>query len=129
MTQMTQILHVDDMPDHRELVRAILEPAGYQVTSVESGEEAVRELARSDFAVILLDLQMPNGRGELVIQWILEHRPHLKPRILVTSGDTLSPGLDALMRKLEIQWLPKPYNIGHLRREVQRISAGGRQRE
>ena len=119
---MVRILHVDDMRDQRELVKAVLEPVGYQVIAVESGDMAIGELAGSDFAVVVLDLQMPNGRGELVIQWILENRPHLESRILVTSGDAMSAGLEAMIENLGVSWLAKPYKVEDLRREVDRIS-------
>src|SRR5207248_4508296 len=51
-------------PENLVALRAILEPLGQELVSVESGEEVLRTLLhRDDFAVILLDAQMPTMDG------------------------------------------------------------------
>src|SRR5437868_167229 len=57
---MPAILLVDDRPENLVALEAILEPLGQELVSVGSGEDALRALLRRpDFAVILLDAQMP----------------------------------------------------------------------
>jgi PAS domain S-box-containing protein len=53
------ILLVDDRPENLLALEAILEPLGRNLVSVTSGEDALKALLRDDFAVILLDVQMP----------------------------------------------------------------------
>ena len=61
---MPSLLLVDDRPQNLLALQAILAPLGHELVSVTSGAEALRVLlARDDFAVILLDVQMPELDG------------------------------------------------------------------
>ena len=57
------ILIVDDRPENLLALEAILEPLHQRVVRASSGEEALRKLLTRDFAVILLDVQMPGMNG------------------------------------------------------------------
>jgi PAS domain S-box-containing protein len=59
----TRILLVDDNPDNLVSLEATLEGIGDEIVSVQSGEEALRQLLQSDFAAILLDVKMPEMDG------------------------------------------------------------------
>jgi|GEM_PF-2363315 len=58
-----RILVVDDVPDKLLSVRAVLETPGWTIVGASSGEEALRRLLSDDFAVILLDVNMPGLDG------------------------------------------------------------------
>jgi PAS domain S-box-containing protein len=60
---MSAILLVDDRSDNLLALEAILEPLRCPLVSVTSGEEALRRLLKEEFAVILLDVQMPGMDG------------------------------------------------------------------
>src|SRR5262249_51881434 len=57
----TNILIVDDMPDKLLVYRTILDELGQNLVMVQSGQEALKQVLRLDFAVILLDVNMPGG--------------------------------------------------------------------
>jgi PAS domain S-box-containing protein len=57
------VLLVDDRADKLLALESILGGDGYRVVSARSGEDALRHLLRTDFAVILLDVRMPNMDG------------------------------------------------------------------
>ena len=57
------ILLVDDRPENLLALEAILEPLGQHVVRATSGENALRQLLEREFAVILLDVQMPGMNG------------------------------------------------------------------
>jgi signal transduction histidine kinase/DNA-binding response OmpR family regulator len=57
------ILVVDDLPEKILAIELILEELGENVISVRSGREALRQLLVYDFAVILLDVNMPDMDG------------------------------------------------------------------
>jgi PAS domain S-box-containing protein len=57
------ILLVDDRPENLLALEAILEPLGQRVVRATSGEDALRQLLEREFAVILLDVQMPGMNG------------------------------------------------------------------
>lgn len=61
--QQVDILIVDDRPENLLALEAILEPLGQRLVRASSGEEALRKLLTRDFAVILLDVQMPGMNG------------------------------------------------------------------
>src|SRR6266508_1772453 len=58
-----RVLIVDDDPLIRDLVRAVLEDASYDLDEASSGEEALRVAARRPPDVVLLDVMMPGLNG------------------------------------------------------------------
>jgi signal transduction histidine kinase len=59
----TSILIVDDLPEKLLAYETLLEELGQNVISVRSGEEALKQVLKHDFAVILLDVNMPGMHG------------------------------------------------------------------
>ncbi|MDF3069570.1 MAG: Signal transduction histidine kinase [Polyangiaceae bacterium] len=57
------VLIVDDVEANLVAMRALLEGVNCTVTSVSSGEQALRALLRTEYAVMLLDVQMPGMNG------------------------------------------------------------------
>ncbi|HEY8164172.1 MAG TPA: ATP-binding protein [Gemmatimonadaceae bacterium] len=58
-----KILLVDDRPENLVALQAILEPLGQILVHAHSGEEALKAVLKNDFAVIMLDVQMPDMNG------------------------------------------------------------------
>jgi len=65
-----KILLVDDRPENLLALEAILEPLAQSLVCAHSGEEALKCVLQHDFAVILLDVQMPEMNGFDVAQII-----------------------------------------------------------
>src|ERR1700704_3243492 len=80
------ILVVDDLPDKRLAFQVVLEELGQNVVMATSGSDALRELLQRDFAVILLDVNMPDIDGIETAELIRQHRKtsHI-PIIFVTA--------------------------------------------
>jgi signal transduction histidine kinase/DNA-binding response OmpR family regulator len=57
------ILVVDDLPEKHVVFRSILEELGQNIVSARSGQEALRFILEQEFAVILLDVNMPDIDG------------------------------------------------------------------
>jgi len=57
------ILVVDDLPDKLLVLESVLEQLGENVVTARSGEEALACVLRQDFAVVLLDVNMPGIDG------------------------------------------------------------------
>lgn len=68
------ILIVDDMPDKLLVYQSVLEELDEQIITVHSGAEALKEVLRQDFAVILLDVNMPGMDGFETAQLIRQRR-------------------------------------------------------
>src|SRR5690348_7740276 len=81
-----RILIVDDLPDKRLAYGAILEGIEAEVVMAGSGEEALRRVLEGEFAVILLDVNMPGMDGLETAELLRQHRnARHTPIILVTA--------------------------------------------
>jgi PAS domain S-box-containing protein len=90
------VLLVDDHPENLIALEAILGGLGQNLVRAHSGEEALRCLLDQDFAVILLDVQMPGMDGLETASLIRQRqRSRSTPIIFVTAFDTS----DSLMAK------------------------------
>ncbi len=54
-----RILVVEDQPDNRQIIRDMLAPTDYEISEVESGEEALEAVAKQRPDLILKDIQLP----------------------------------------------------------------------
>lgn len=81
-----KILLVDDQPGRLLTYRAILEPLGEDLVQAGSGREALKLLMDDDYAVILLDVNMPGMDGFETASLIHQHpRFEKTPIIFVTA--------------------------------------------
>lgn len=78
------LLMVEDNPLNRELMKAILRDAPYQITSVGDGAQALLELGRKKYDLILLDLSLPNLDGFTLIS-VLKENGFDVPIIVMTA--------------------------------------------
>lgn len=82
------ILIVDDDATKRFALRTILAPLDENVVEASSGADALRQLLRNEFAVVLLDVRMPIMDGFETAQLIRQRpRSELTPIIFVTALD------------------------------------------
>jgi two-component system, sensor histidine kinase and response regulator len=80
------ILIVDDDSTKRFALKTILAPLGENVVEATSGADALRQLLRQEFAVILLDVRMPGMDGFETAQLVRQRpRSELTPIIFVTA--------------------------------------------
>ena len=81
-----RILVVEDQPDNRQIIRDMLAPTDYEITEVESGEEALAPIAKQRPDLILMDIQLPIMDGYTATSKI-KADPALRsiPIIAVTS--------------------------------------------
>ena len=120
MTAVTaRVLIVDDRPDNLLALEATLEPLGVDVTQATSGPDALRQLLQEDFAVILLDVQMPGMDGYETARMIKSRtRSSDVPIIFLTA---ISRELEHQLRGYEagaVDYLAKPFDPEVLRSKV-----------
>lgn len=80
------VLLVDDTPENLVAMEVVLEDLDCEPVSVISGQAALRELLKRDFALVLLDVQMPGMDGFEVAELMRSHqRTSNVPIIFVTA--------------------------------------------
>jgi DNA-binding NtrC family response regulator len=108
-----RILVIDDERGPREALRLIFERT-YEVTAVESGEQALDRVRHAEFDLATLDLKMPGMSGLQTLAAIRELDPDL---------DTGFGSYDAAIETLRLQafdFLTKPFDVGRVLETVAR---------
>src|SRR4051812_8252062 len=115
----TKILMVDDKPENLVALEAALRPLDQDLVAAHSGDEALRCLLNDDFAVILLDVQMPGMDGFETAAHIKEReRSRHIPIIFLTA---ISRELHQQLRGYEVgavDYIAKPFDPWVLRSKV-----------
>ncbi len=114
-----RLLVADDDPVNLEVLRAQLEPAGYEVIAARDGQEALDALARSpDVDGVLLDVMMPKVTGpEAAVKMRAEH-PHGTLPILMLTAKSRPEDAVVGLRAGASDYLGKPFHREEL---LQRI--------
>jgi len=114
---MTRILVADDNRQLVDMLRAMLEDAGYDVVCASSGLAAAALLDKEEVDLLILDVLMPGMSGDAVADLLRRSRPDL-PVLLMTgdSGHQFLPGM-------EYPVLHKPFSEQQLVEVVRRLLA------
>ncbi len=80
-----RILIIDDDEQLREMLRRMLEYAGYDVLEACDGDEAMKALRHHEVDVVITDILMPNREGLETIMELRRGRPQL-PIIAMSGG-------------------------------------------
>ncbi len=104
-----RLLVVDDEPELADLMRQMLEGAGFEVATAESGAVALELLGEARFDAIVSDLRMPDMDGAALWRAVRERHPALARRMLFVTGDTLSPGAERFLAESRCASLDKPF--------------------
>ena len=87
-TTTPSILIAEDDDDTRKLLGRILENRGYQVTMTGDGIEVLLELGKSDYDLVLADVNMPNLDGFRLLE-MMNQKGIQAPVIFLTARDSL----------------------------------------
>jgi PAS domain S-box-containing protein len=113
------VLLVDDQPENLLALEAVLKPLGLRTVRAGSGEEALRELLSDDFAVILLDVQMPGMDGFETAEMIkMRERTQHIPIIFLTAIDKERQQVFRGYSVGAVDYLFKPFDPDVLRSKV-----------
>ena len=113
------ILWADDEIDLLKPYVLFLEGKGYQVTTVNSGADALEKVENQKFDLLFLDENMPGMTGLEVLVSIKQIRPNL-PVIMITKSEEEELMEDAIGSKIA-DYLIKPLNPNQLLLSVKRI--------
>jgi signal transduction histidine kinase len=115
-----KIMLVDDREDNLLSMESVLEPDGYRIVKATSGRQVLKLLLGDlDFALILMDVQMPNLNGFETASLIYE-RERLRhiPIIFITANNYGEENLFRGYRAGAVDYIYKPVNPELLRAKV-----------
>lgn len=104
------ILLVDDRPENLLALEAVLDSKDYTLVKATSGEEALRCILKYDFAVIVLDVQMP-GMDGIETARLIKARDRTKdiPIIFISANSKEAEHLFAGYSAGAIDYMVKPF--------------------
>ena len=125
-----RILVVDDRPENLLATRALLRPLGADIVTAESGEEALEHVLNGDFALVLLDVQMPGMDGFETAR-LMKTRPNMQtvPIIFVTAISKEDHYASEAAELGAVDYVFKPINSDILKSKVKVYLDLFRQRE
>ncbi len=85
MSNRPKVLVCDDEPDFLEVLAAELQAEGYEVSTVGSGEEAIRRVRESPPDIVFLDIRMPEMDGIQTLRQIRRINGSL-PVVILTAN-------------------------------------------
>jgi DNA-binding NtrC family response regulator len=115
---MSVILVVDDEPLQRDILKTILDDAGYETYTAASAEEALKTLEKYHPDVLLTDLRMEGMDGIELIESISQE-PFTPTMLIMTAHGTITSAVEAI-KKGAFDYLTKPLNKDSLLLTVQR---------
>ncbi|WP_239557725.1 PAS domain S-box protein [Neobacillus cucumis] len=118
-SEVINILMVDDLKENLVALEAVLSSTSYRLVTARSGEEALKCILKQDFAVILLDVQMPGLNGFETAKLIKARKKSKNiPIIFITA---ISQDMEHVLHGYAvgaIDYIFKPFNPETLKQKV-----------
>ena len=116
------ILVVDDERSIGIAIQRLLSGRGYQVDAVLSGEEAIEQLGRIGYHLVITDLSLKAFSGMDLLRWARQHAPETAV-IVITAYGSEKIAVEA-MKLGAADYLPKPFDNDELELIVDRVLEG-----
>ena len=116
-----KILLLEDRSDYRNVLREYLLSCAYQVTSVPSGIEGLREVMKARFDIIICDMLMPKMGGEMFFWAVTRVRPAARETFIFFTGHKNNPAIEFFFKRIKARVLYKPFKLGLLDAAIQEI--------
>ena len=108
-----RVLIVDDEPAICKALMVALKRAGYDAVAAHSGDSALSVLSRERVDVLLLDLRIPDTRGDVVFELAAATHPHLRDKTLFMTGD-ISERAHKLIQACKCPSIRKPFDLDEM---------------
>src|SRR5579863_6465372 len=110
------VLVVDDEPDLCELLSITLRRMDLDPRTAHSVADAQRQLKIEQFDLCLTDMQLPDGDGLELVQWIQQYSPNVPVAVITAHGN-----METAVRALKVgafDFVSKPLDLAGLRKLV-----------
>jgi two-component system OmpR family response regulator len=105
-----RVLVVDDEPSICKALTMALSRSGYDAIAAQSGESALAILRSEHIDVMLIDLRIPDMRGDVIFEVAAGHQPHLRYQTLFMTGD-ITERAHTLIAACKCHFLRKPFDL------------------
>lgn len=105
-----RVLIVDNEPAICRALSIVLQREGFETMASPSGEAALARLRSEQFDLLLLDLRMPELRGDVLFHYAVALQPHLAKRTIFMTGD-ISLQAQEIVDTLGCPLLLKPFDL------------------
>jgi DNA-binding response OmpR family regulator len=109
----TRVLVVDDEPAICKALTMALTRGGYDALAAQTGEGALAILRSERVDVLVLDLRIPDTRGDVIFELAAAIHPHLRTQTLFLTGDISERAL-RLIAACKCPSLRKPFELREL---------------
>ncbi len=106
------ILLIDDEPNSREALTALLNSVTTQVSTAGNAQQAYELLEKELFEIVIVDLMLPDANGIEILKWIRENRPQSSV-IMITGMGSAETAVEA-MKEGAFDYITKPLNFNEL---------------
>lgn len=118
-TNSTKILVVDDEIGYRKVLSNALTERGFFVKTAESGEEALEELKKQEFSIVLIDMKLPGGIDGLELLQRIKASYNSSVLIMTAYGG-IETAVEA-MRRGAFNYITKPFNLDEIILNLERL--------
>ncbi len=119
MPDKNKILVVDDEDALRTVLSGELVSEGYDVRTAADGDDAISNVQKETFDLVLLDIKMPRMNGFEVLKFIKEKHPKTKV-VMLTGFADLKNAIES--KKLGAEdFVSKPYDLVDLLTTIERV--------
>ena len=119
MPEPVAILMVDDDRNVSVLTREFLQSKGYRATLLHNAQDAIKAVQSENYALCILDIEMPLKDGFTLAQEIREIKPEI-PVIFLTAKTSVEDRVRGLQLGAE-DYITKPYSLEELNLRIQNI--------
>lgn len=95
-----RVLVADDDPDLLSVTRSVLEFAGFKVDTADDGKDALKQIKKRTYDLLILDMMMPKLGGIKLFQMLKKSKRYSKIPVLFISGYPDRIELNEQMREM-----------------------------
>ena len=114
-----QVLVIDDEVQITELIFDVLAHQGVRVDLANTGVEALDQIKKKDYDVIICDQRMPGVSGQRLYRLVESLNPELKHRFLFVTGDVVNAQTKRFFEQAGVQYIRKPFRIHELLESIE----------
>lgn len=109
-----RVLVIDDDEAFLRVLDKAFNPEEFDLETATSGRDAINRLTRQDYDVILSDVRMPEFDGKQLFQFLDEHLPEYKDRVIFLTADSGTTATMEFLKESGQPYLLKPIDISAL---------------